>query len=131
MKPDHNELVIKNSDYEKLCTLIDRGSNGTETLEKAAEALDEEVSKATIVPDDKLPPDVVAMHSTVAFKRTGENGITSVRLVYPEEADISQQKISVLSPVGSALIGLPTGGQIDWPMPNGKKIRIEIERVVQ
>lgn len=118
-------LVVKHIDYHRLMPLIrTRGPD-------QADALDQELSRADIVDDQDLPHDAVAMHSTITFRDLDTRADTTVTLVFPEEADPATSKISVLSPVGTALLGLRTGGRIQWPMPNGKLKHIEILQVRQ
>ncbi|GJM12521.1 MAG: nucleoside diphosphate kinase regulator [Pseudohongiella sp.] len=125
MKKIGRKLVIKNSDYEKLQNLIERNDS------PAADFLESEISGAKIVVDSKLPDDVVSMGSTVTFTRKDSEEDTVVTLVYPQESNMEEKKISILTPVGSALIGLRKGGEIDWPMPNGKLSHFEVVSVRQ
>ncbi|MFT4861793.1 MAG: regulator of nucleoside diphosphate kinase [Pseudohongiellaceae bacterium] len=125
MKKNHRKIIIKNSDFAKLQNLIEKSDS------KAAEVLEAEILNAKLVEDSKLPIDVVAMGSTVTFKRKEGDEITVVTLVYPQQADMEKKKISILTPVGSALIGLQTGSEIDWPMPNGKLSHFEVVAVQQ
>ena len=118
-------LVVKDWDYQHLLPVI-RASN----LE-LAEALEEELSRADIVPDADLPDDAVALNATVTFRDLDTGADPTVPLVLPEAADMNMKKISVLSPIGVALLGLRTGGCIQWPMPNGKQRRIQILSVTQ
>lgn len=125
MKKNIKKLVIKNSDFEKLQNLMKKNDTA------ALELLEAEITNAQVVMDKKLPIDVVAMGSTVRFKRKDNGEETVITLVYPHEANVEQKKISILTPVGSALIGLRTGGEIDWPMPNGKVSHLEVVAVEQ
>ncbi|HEY8386690.1 MAG TPA: nucleoside diphosphate kinase regulator [Porticoccaceae bacterium] len=120
-----NNIIVADSDYRKLLALIDN------TDSPAAEALDAELSRAEVVPDHQLPPDAVAMDSTVSFRDLDSGDETTVTLVFPRNADVNSMKISILSPVGSALIGLRVGGQIDWPLPGGRHRRLEVISVKQ
>lgn len=86
----------------------------------AADELLEEIDRARVVPEGKLPPEVVRMGSTVTYRP--DNGeAKTVTLVYPAEADISQQRISVLTPIGTALIGLAKGQSITWTARTGTR----------
>lgn len=125
VKKANRRLIIKSSDYEKLQDLIERNSS------PAAEFLEAEILGADVVVDSQFPDDAVAMGSTVTFKRKGSRETSRYSLVYPQQSDIEEKKISILSPVGSALIGLRTGGEIDWPMPNGKLSHFEVVEVQQ
>lgn len=118
-------IIVAESDYQRLSALIDAAQS------TAAEALDGELSRAEIVADPLLPPDTVAMGSTVTFRDRDSGEETTVTLVYPREADVDRMRISVLSPVGSALIGLGIGGAIDWPVPGGRQRRLEVIAVKQ
>lgn len=115
-----SSLIISKSDYLQLIKLIEQYDT------PAAEALDIELSRADIVPDKNIPADAVAMGSQVTFVDLDSNEEKTINLVYPNEADVTQMKISILSPVGSALIGLRIGGNIDWPVPQGKVRRLKV-----
>jgi regulator of nucleoside diphosphate kinase len=79
----------------------------------AGDELFRELERARVLPERKLPPDVVRMGSNVIY-RTDAGEQRSVTLVYPGQADISTGKVSVLTPVGTALIGLRVGQSITW-----------------
>lgn len=115
-----SSLIISKPDYLQLIKLIEQYDT------PAAEALDIELSRADIVPDKNIPADAVAMGSQVTFVDLDSNEEKTINLVYPNEADVTQMKISILSPVGSALIGLRIGGNIDWPVPQGKVRRLKV-----
>ena len=83
-----------------------------------------------IVDPSELPPDVVAMNSTVWFRDLDSDEIEKYTLVYPAEADVVQDRISVLAPIGTALLGYRTSDVVQWRVPSGKR-RFEIIDVVQ
>lgn len=118
-------LFISERDYQRLLPLIEKYDNA------AAEALDNELGRAKIVRNTELPDDVVAMDSRVTFIDLDTAEESTVDLVYPANADIEKMKISILSPVGTALIGLRVGGKIDWPLPNGKIRHLQVVAVIQ
>lgn len=117
--------IISKPDYLQLIKLIEQHES------PAAEALDVELGRADIVQSTEVPTDAVAMGSTVTFIDLDSNEEKTIQLVYPNEADVTQMKISILSPVGSALIGLRIGGKIDWPVPLGKVRRLKVIAVQQ
>jgi regulator of nucleoside diphosphate kinase len=88
--------------------------------------LENELARAVVVPREQIPNDVVTMNSRVVFadETTGER--REVTLVYPAQADISAGKISILVPVGTALLGLRVGQSIDWELPSGEKRRYRV-----
>jgi regulator of nucleoside diphosphate kinase len=91
----------------------------------------EELDRAEILPSYEIPADVVTMGATVAFtvEETGEQ--RTVELVYPKDADIAQNRISILTPVGAGLLGLRVGQTISWPDRAGQERLLRIESVLQ
>lgn len=94
------------------------------------EALQEELNRAEVVEPETMPPTVVTMNATVRFviEATGEEFCQT--LVYPRDADGSSERISILAPVGSALLGLTTGDCMQWPRPDGGATTLRIKEVV-
>ena len=93
-------------------------------------ALEAELERADIVDAKDVPPDVVTMNSTVAFSVLSSNEKFRLTLVYPKDVDDSGEKISVLAPVGSALLGLAQHDEIEWPRPGGGMMRVRIDEIV-
>ena len=93
--------------------------------------LENELTRAKVVPLSKLPANTVAMGSTVTFEDLESGKTTTVTLAYPNEANVEEMKISVLSPVGSALLGLRVGGTIEWPLPSRGQRRLKVIAVEQ
>lgn len=95
----------------------------------AAQALGDELVRANVVEPADMPANVVGMDSLVTCldENTGETH--RLTLVYPPQADADQGKVSVLAPVGSALLGLSVGQHIDWPMPGGRTLRLKVTGV--
>lgn len=92
--------------------------------------LDGELARAEVVPARAVRPDIVTMNSRVCFE-VGEGGRRCTRtLVYPWDADASSERLSVLSPLGSALLGLSVGDVIPWPLPDGSTVRVRVLRVL-
>ena len=90
------------------------------SMPSLAEALTEELERARILAKGRQPEHIVCMNSEVEFRKEPWGPIHKVTLVYPGDADISEGKISVLTPVGTALIGLRTGQSITWELPAAK-----------
>ena len=87
-----------------------------------------ELERAIIVPDGFIPPDVVRMGSTVSYRT--EDDTRTVQLVYPKDADISQDRISVVTPVGAALIGMRTGQSITWRTRGDRRQALTVLEVI-
>ena len=94
------------------------------------ESLQDELDRANIVEPQQIPPDVVTMNSTVTFKVESSDREFSLTLVYPNDASDNTSKISILAPVGSALLGLREGDEMSWPKPGGGLLVVRILKVV-
>jgi regulator of nucleoside diphosphate kinase len=111
------DLVLGRDEYRQLTVLA---LAGTEHSADDADWLLHELERATVVPDGRVPRDVVRMNSLVRFRTSGGDQRV-VELVFPRDADIASRKISVLTPVGAALIGLRTGQSITWLTRDGRR----------
>lgn len=89
-----------------------------------------ELSRADLLEPGQMPADVVTMNSTVRFRLESSGEEHSLTLVYPKDVQGDPQRISVLAPVGSALIGLAVGDEIAWPGPAGQPLRVRILEVL-
>jgi len=96
-----------------------------------ARLLLEELDRAETYDASCVPPHVVTMMSHVAFVDEGSGERHEVQLVYPKDADSERRRISVLTPIGAALIGMPRGAAIDWPNRAGETRRLRILEVRQ
>jgi len=119
----NQELIISETDYERISSLLRTAPDEIQEL------LQTELDRATVVPDDKLPEGVVSMNSTVTFLDLSTNKTNKVTLVYPHEANIAENKISILAPIGAALIGLRVGQTMKWPLPGGKEKELKVVEV--
>ena len=108
-------IVITTQDHDRLEALIDSLPAGGFPNKAALEA---ELKRAEIVPPEQLPPNIVTMNSTVRFTIAESGEEFELTLVYPKYAG-EPDRISVLAPVGSALLGLAVGDELAWPRPGG------------
>jgi regulator of nucleoside diphosphate kinase len=97
----------------------------------SAALLLDELDPAATVPAEELPADAVTMRSHVVFVDQTSGERHAVQLVYPGEADMARQRVSILTPIGAALIGMRVGNAIDWPNRHGERRRLEIVEVIQ
>jgi len=114
--PRKPPIVLSAEDYERLSVLAHATMNRMPSL---AAALAEELDRARVLAKGRQPQHVVCMNCEVDFRDETTGKIQKVTLVYPEDADISEGKVSVLTPVGTALIGLRAGQSITWETPAG------------
>jgi regulator of nucleoside diphosphate kinase len=110
-------IVLSAEDYGRLSALATAASS---RMPELAADLADEIERAHVLARGRLPADTVCMHSEVEFRDDTTGKIQTVTLVYPGEADISQHRVSVLTPVGTALIGLRSGHSITWETPTGQ-----------
>ena len=121
------QIYLTQNDLERLSDLLEAYSAGSGG--RRFDKLENELARAVVVPRDRIPKDVVTMNSRVLFENetTGEH--REITLVYPGSADIDAGKISILVPVGTALLGLRVGQSIDWELPSGEKQRYRVVAV--
>jgi len=97
----------------------------------SSEPLQGELARAIVVSDEAVPADVVTMDSRVSYTDESTGVSREITLVYPHESDGTQGRVSVLAPVGTALLGLSAGQSIEWDFPDGRRRRLTVDRVVQ
>lgn len=117
-------IVLSRFDFERLERLLDKVGARPDL-----DALREELERGEIVEPDRVPPNVVTMNSRVRFVDEDSGRENEVTLVFPGQADVESNRISVLAPVGSALLGLAVGHTIDWPLPSGRTRRLRVVEI--
>lgn len=119
-------ITVSSRDLARLELLLD--SPGLRHV-PAALALGRELERATVLPPERMPADVVTMNSTVHCidEISGEHH--HLTLAYPRDADVASHRVSVLAPVGSALLGLSVGSVIDWQAPGGRSLRVRVAAI--
>lgn len=122
-------IIIADDDRARLDALIRRATAHPGHPTTYLAPLAGELRRALVLPRAQVPRDVVTMHSTVRLRdlETGEDA--TYTLAYPHEADIESNRLSVLAPVGTALLGYRVGDVVEWPVPAGVA-RFRIEEVV-
>jgi len=121
MRKTKNRLMLAKEDYEIIMSYIKRGLPTITFNRQDAEELEMELKKAKLVHREELPQDVVRLNSIVTIKEEKENKIMELTVVTPEKANIKQKLISIMSPIGTALIGFRKGQKVKWKVPAGKK----------
>ena len=116
-------IILSAKDYDRLSTLARAAQN---RLPDLASELAAEVGRAHVLDRDEIANQFVGMNDDVEFRDDTTGRARQVTLVYPDEADISQGKISVMTPVGTALIGLRTGHSITWETPLGETRQLTV-----
>jgi regulator of nucleoside diphosphate kinase len=122
-------ILITEEDMARLKDLVGRGRAAPGRDQGHLDELDRELGRAELVAAGDVPPDVVTMHSTVSVRDLDTGAHSVYTVVFPVEADIAAKRISVLAPVGTALIGYRAGDVIEWATPGGRR-RLQIEAVL-
>jgi regulator of nucleoside diphosphate kinase len=120
-------LILSSLDLQRLERLLE--SQPAEARAAHA-ALMEELERATVVEPGAVPPTVVTMNSTVRFRTEPDGKEFERTLVYPTGVDGSAEKVSVLAPIGSAMLGLSVGESIEWPAPRGGTMTVRIMEIL-
>jgi regulator of nucleoside diphosphate kinase len=119
MRNLEQDIVITNIDLQRLQPVLDQHDT------PAADSLEAELSRARVVDQRDVPADVVTMNSEVVYEDCATFQTRRVRVVYPKDADASRGYVSVLAPIGSALLGLRVNQTIEWQVPKGtRRIRV-------
>lgn len=115
-------LIVSRLDCERLDALLDSPpAAGLDTR-----GLRDELDRADIVEPGQIPADVITMNSVIRFLDEDKGTEREMTLVYPRDADGRAGRVSVLAPVGSALLGLRVGAAIAWPLPGGRAARLRV-----
>ena len=116
-------IIVNSRDFLKLKQIINEGkAHGNENVKN----LDVELSNALLLDPKRIPSDVVTMNTKVRFIDINESEEFVYTLVYPEDADLTHGKLSVLAPIGTALLGYREGNELVWNVPAGlKSFRID------
>ena len=125
--PDNTRPPIRVSrlDAERIETLLEQ----PQYRALNTDALVEELARAEILEPAQMPGDVITMNSVARVRVTDAEGGSrehDLTLVFPRDADGDAHKVSILAPVGSALLGLGAGDSIDWPMPGGRSATLTV-----
>ena len=126
-RPSQAEILVSHADHDRLSVLA-RGY--LDRTPEMAEDLLAEMDRARIAEDAAMPANVVRMGSTVTL-HDPEGGVQRVTLVYPAEADIAEKRISVMTPLGTALIGVCAGRAVSWRSRDGRVLSATIGAVEQ
>jgi regulator of nucleoside diphosphate kinase len=114
------DIIISSLDRDRILQSIDKKRSTGRGVHVNLNPLLDEIKRAKILTPDEMPSDVVTMRSIVklVYKNTGK--VMQVQLVYPNEADLANNKISVFAPVATALLGYRKGDTILWKVPGGE-----------
>jgi regulator of nucleoside diphosphate kinase len=118
-------ITISSNDYNGLRSLVHSARLDRRVSAENLDALERELARAKVVDPSEIPDDVVTMNAKVGFRDLDSDEIEEYTLVYPSKADVLRNRISVLAPIGTALLGYRVGDSVEWRVPSGKR-RFEI-----
>jgi len=122
-------IYITELDYNRLNGLIDRTRERNAADREYLNKLEAELERAEIVEPKAIPSDVITMRSKVRLKDLVSGETATYSLVFPTEANFADGKISVLAPIGTAILGYRRGDTIEWPVPSGLR-RLKVEEIL-
>ncbi len=114
-------ITITESDMTRLRALVESSLSFRKHDQAHLKMLEQELDFATVLQSDQVPRDVVTMNSRVRVTDL-DTGVQHVfQIVFPHDADIALNRISVLAPIGTALLGYRTGDEVEWQVPGGRR----------
>jgi regulator of nucleoside diphosphate kinase len=119
-------LIVSDADRQRLAALLDSARLDRRVRAEYIAALETELARAHVVPSAMVPADVVTMNSIVRLRDLDTDEVEEYELVYPAHADVAQNRISILAPIGTAVLGYRLGDVIEWSVPAGlRRLRVE------
>jgi regulator of nucleoside diphosphate kinase len=121
-------IIMNAADHEELSCAIVAAGKLSDRARAEITALRSELERAEIVVPDEVPPDVITMNSRAQLLDLDTNERMEFTLVFPAEADIEEGKISILAPLGTAMLGYRVGDEFEWAVPYGYR-RLRVTRI--
>lgn len=123
------QIYITQADKDKLEKLIAKEKEFNPSSMEYLKVLGQELEQAQVVSSQDIPNDVVTMNSKVMLVDLEDDEEMTYTLVYPEQADLAQDKISILAPIGTAILGYQVGDIVNWKVPNGV-VELKVEAIL-
>ena len=121
------EIYITNNDKDRIKDALDKLSESNLSPDRSIKKLEGELNRAVVVDSYKIPRDVITMNSKMLLQIDDED--MEFSLVYPEDADLSEMKVSIFSPIGTAILGYKEGNTVEWEVPSGTS-KIHIKKIL-
>lgn len=123
------EIYITENDLEDLYDLLQSGTAGSARDQKNVEELEAELDRAHVVDAKKMPADVITLNSRAVLRDLDTNEEMTYTLVFPGQAKLEEGRISILAPIGTAMLGYRVGDIIEWKVPAGIR-RLKVEKLL-
>ena len=124
----HN-IFVTDQDMEKLRHLLEPDGESLSRDQEHLEMLEQELDRAQVLSPSKIPEDIITMNSKARVRDLDTGKEATYTLVFPRNAEIASGKISVLAPIGTAILGYRVGDVIEWRVPGGRR-RLRLEEVL-
>lgn len=124
-----SKLIVNRLDYARIKKCIGDAQQFKSINKTDAEKLLNELNSAQIVEPEAVPSNVVTMNSIVKLSFLNNNQQVQFQIVYPDKANIKENKISIFSPIATALIGYKVKDEIEWIVPAGLT-KIKIDKII-
>lgn len=128
---ENKPIYLTEFDRERLQKLIVEAQSTDYRKSEYLEKLRTEIARATIVSSQDIPGDVITMNSIVRLKDTDTKEEETYTLVFPEDSDLQQGKLSILAPIGTAMLGYKVGDIFEWKVPAGVRSLQIVEIIYQ
>jgi len=122
-------IHITKFDMDRLLELIEGVRSSPKFNKVNIDLLEKELYRAVLVDPPNIPRDVITMNSKVIISDTESGEKTTYTLVFPSAANISENKLSIMAPLGMALLGYRTGDIIEWPVPSGVR-KLKVDKII-
>ncbi len=120
------QIIISEQDLNRLETMLEHHAKLTPTMQM----LEDELARAEVVQPKDLPSNVVSMNARVQVTIAPSIKSTEITLVYPHDFKGEAGQVNVIAPIGTAILGLAEGQEIEWPQPDGHLMKVKIEKVM-
>jgi len=122
-------IYITDNDMRRLRELIMVARQFKKEEEKYLQELEAELNRGKIIKSQDIPPDIITMNSEVHLRDLNTKEEITYQLVFPDHADYSQGRVSILAPIGTALLGYSVGDIIEWKVPAGVT-KLKVEKII-
>jgi len=126
---ENKPIYITEFDLERLKKLLLEAQSTKYRNSEYLEKLQTEIQRAVVVPPHDIPSDVITMNSVVCLKDVDTGEEETYTLVFPEDSDLKQGRLSILAPIGTAMLGFKVGDVFEWDVPAGKR-RLQVEKII-
>lgn len=119
------KIIISEQDLHRLETMLEHQPKLTPTMQH----LEDELARAEVVAPQDVPNNVVSMNTRALITIAPAKEPTEITLVYPHDFKGEKGQVNVVAPVGTAILGLAEGQEIEWPQPDGHMMKVKIEKI--